>query len=896
MHAYRFPFLVLILATAFGSATANKHTSAVLQGGVPFWDETKTENNDATTTTATSPYRDEMHPLWRAGLQGQGQVVGVGDSGLDLTSCWLSDTSGASVGPTHRKVLAYRSLGDFIDAIGHGTHVVATIIGDAGQGSMCGSDTSDSTTESQEHGPCSYNGMAPKAKVSFTDLGVGSTGNLFLPETLSEYFDADKDNGAFVHSNSWGNDVNAYDEMAHDVDQYVWKNRDFLPIFAAGNYGGFAMASSTGTFSTVTSPSTSKNCLSIGATLGAEGPVMRPEQVGDSIDMDVELVKQSGQVVKNVGSFRAYLSEIQIDKGARPFFSQFINTRDKKHTIQLVRAFPLDACTALKTPGDTESIDGVIASTDDSTEDDSKEKQYYSGAAVLVSRGTCLFSEKILNAQNAGVEFVLVSNDKLGGFFKMSAEVVEVDGDDDSPSINIPSASVPKSTGDIFASVLGNRKENANTFVRLNFRKARLSKKRIDVIAGFSSFGPTDDGRIKPDLVAPGEIESAAAASVGDFEFPTDYPRVQQGEDAYTDSKYTCAVMRIAGTSMATPVVAGAALLVRQYFEQGWYERSEDGHGKESEEGSGRDQDSQGTTYPDKTAGFKPTAALIKATLINGASSMDGFTESGLPLEPPPSIRQGFGRASVGRSLPIRSANNNRKNGSKNGSNTNTTRHYPDGMFVKDDVPIATGETHSYCVLIPFGFKTEELNPRELRVTLAWTDAPAKLPLRPGQSALVNDLDLVVVEGEEVASSSVPDRVNNVERFVKRVQSSKRYFIKVTGFSVTQAPPDVPQGQPYALVVTAPGLRLCDEVDDEERETKEDETVSHAVAEKARIESRQRSRRLPPSYPKPVPVVAVPGTVDVPDSNGIVSLPPPLPPAQKRKTCPWYALFDPKCW
>ena len=53
----------------------------------------------------------------------------------------------------------------------------------------------------------------------------------------------------------------------------------------------------------------------------------------------------------------------------------------------------------------------------------------------------------------------------------------------------------------------------------------------------------------------------------------------------------------IIGTSMATPVVAGAAILVRQYFVDGYYPS-----------GARRASD-----------GFAPTAALIKATLINGA-------------------------------------------------------------------------------------------------------------------------------------------------------------------------------------------------------------------------------------------------------------------------------------
>jgi subtilisin family serine protease len=93
-------------------------------------------------------------------------------------------------------------------------------------------------------------------------------------------------------------------------------------------------------------------------------------------------------------------------------------------------------------------------------------------------------------------------------------------------------------------------------------------------VAAFSSRGPTDDGRIKPDVVAPGtNIISARShlAGAGDLwgSYNSDY--VYSG-----------------GTSMAAPLVAGAAALVRQFF----VER-------------------QGMA--------DPSAALVKATLINGA-------------------------------------------------------------------------------------------------------------------------------------------------------------------------------------------------------------------------------------------------------------------------------------
>ena len=69
-----------------------------------------------------------------------------------------------------------------------------------------------------------------------------------------------------------------------------------------------------------------------------------------------------------------------------------------------------------------------------------------------------------------------------------------------------------------------------------------------DYLAYFSSIGPTFDYRIKPDVVAPGYYIYSA----------------QSTADATSQS---CSVIRKAGTSMATPGVAGNAALVREYFE-----------------------------------------------------------------------------------------------------------------------------------------------------------------------------------------------------------------------------------------------------------------------------------------------------------------------------------------
>ena len=75
-----------------------------------------------------------------------------------------------------------------------------------------------------------------------------------------------------------------------------------------------------------------------------------------------------------------------------------------------------------------------------------------------------------------------------------------------------------------------------------------------DSIMSGSSRGPTDDGRIKPDLIAPGGyVRSCRAAEATDT-----------GGATWTSTYY----LEYTGTSMATPNAAGAAAMIREYLEE----------------------------------------------------------------------------------------------------------------------------------------------------------------------------------------------------------------------------------------------------------------------------------------------------------------------------------------
>ncbi|RCH77267.1 MAG: hypothetical protein DBX04_01125 [Candidatus Poseidoniales archaeon] len=124
-------------------------------------------------------------------------------------------------------------------------------------------------------------------------------------------------------------------------------------------------------------------------------------------------------------------------------------------------------------------------------------------------------------------------------------------------------------------------------------------------IATFSSHGLTNDGRIKPEIVAPGVLicsARAAEATLVDGQTCTD-----QTHDDGTTPLYVA----MNGTSMATPVVAGASALVRQFLR------------------------SQGVS--------EPRSDLIRAILINGAVDMG---ESNVP-----NPHEGWGQLSLDNSL-----------------------------------------------------------------------------------------------------------------------------------------------------------------------------------------------------------------------------------------------------
>ncbi len=171
------------------------------------------------------------------GLDGSGQVVAVADTGLDTgdANTMLADFAG--------RVVAMQALGrpgDSSDPHGHGTHVAGSVLGDGANSNG------------------SVRGLAPAASLVFQSI-MDARGRLGgLPNDLSVgLFDLARDEGAHIHTNSWGAPLNgAYNTNSAEADTFAFENRDFMILFSAGNDAP----------NRVGAPGTAKNVLTVGAS------------------------------------------------------------------------------------------------------------------------------------------------------------------------------------------------------------------------------------------------------------------------------------------------------------------------------------------------------------------------------------------------------------------------------------------------------------------------------------------------------------------------------------------------------------------------------------------------------------------------------------------------------
>jgi PKD repeat protein len=283
-------------------------------------------------------------------------------------------------------------------------------------------------------------------------------------------------------------------------------------------------------------------------------------------------------------------------------------------------------------------------------------------------------------------------------------------------------------------------------------------------IATFSSRGPCSDGRIKPDLVAPGTHISGGVGQISPPPSPSGTGSaiacfkgtgvcalpgggsVNNGNDFFPLGQQFYSTS--SGTSHSTPAVAGCCALLRQYFIN--------------------------------NAFAPPSPAMTKAYLMNSTRYLNGVGANDSLW----SNNQGMGEADLDTAFD---------------ANPRLLRDQ-----VSADKFTATGQSRSYA-----GTVSDTSKP--FRVTLAWTDAPGNT----SGNAYNNNLDLTVTVGGKTykgnvfsgpfsATGGTADSKNNVESVFLPVGTAGAFTVTVTAANINSdgVPNEAPSlDQDFAVVI-----------------------------------------------------------------------------------------------
>lgn len=269
-----------------------------------------------------------------------------------------------------------------------------------------------------------------------------------------------------------------------------------------------------------------------------------------------------------------------------------------------------------------------------------------------------------------------------------------------------------------------------------------------EVTADFSSRGPCQDGRIKPDVMAPGTWIASLKSSYAGDEFAW----------ASIDSYY----IYQGGTSQAGPHVSGAAALFVQYYRQN--------HG-----------------------GSTPSPALVKAALINSAVDMgvgyvvddDGNIEEVGDTGPAPNSDEGWGRIDIENLIA-------------------GDQRY---LFVEQGSGLRTGQVSERRVVVgphqPLKITMAYTDVPGLPAAVSALVNNLDLEVVSPDGALYRGN--AFVNGESVPNTAAPDAINNVESIRLSAPQPGDYLLRVRARNIAEdihGRSGVAPEQDFALVLS----------------------------------------------------------------------------------------------
>ena len=241
----------------------------------------------------------------------------------------------------------------------------------------------------------------------------------------------------------------------------------------------------------------------------------------------------------------------------------------------------------------------------------------------------------------------------------------------------------------------------------------------IDDIVPFSSRGPCNTGRRKPDVVAPGTFVLSTRSS--------QMPSNNFAWSAFNPAKSD--YMFMGGTSMASPLVAGSAALLRQHL------RSDHGFAN-------------------------PSAALLKAGLIHSANYID-YRFRAPNSSPFADNEQGWGRVELEHVISLEGDQSL--------------------FFLDETLGLYTGEARR--------FRLTLTQTGKIRITMVYSDAPGQ-DLINNLNLLVFDPSGTAHIGNDFDGIGIFDDLNNVEAVFASNAATGEWIVQIVASEVIEAPQD----------------------------------------------------------------------------------------------------------